>query len=150
MQQLCKQQIDQLHTQIKEYLSAYHHAISANTISENEFWIWQTLTEQDGEYTQQDLCTIWSLPKQTVNSIVAQMIIKKYARLEHKPGQRKRKIIRLTEEGKKRGLSIIAPIAEAEQKAFMKMTAEQFSAMTQSFGQYLAIIKNEFEAQANA
>ncbi len=140
------QQIEQFHTQIKEYLNAYQHAISQNSISMNEFWIWSSLTEQDSSYTQQDLCAIWSLPKQTVNSIIAQMILKKYARLEHVPGQRKRKIIRLTEEGKKRGQSIVSPISKAEQRALDSMTPEQFSAMTELFGQYISIVQNEFEA----
>lgn len=140
------QQIEQFHTQIKEYLNAYQHAISQNSISMNEFWIWSSLTEQDSSYTQQDLCAIWSLPKQTVNSIIAQMILKKYARLEHVPGQRKRKIIRLTEEGKKRGQSIVSPISKAEQRALYSMTPEQFSAMTELFGQYISIVQKEFEA----
>ena len=147
--QSCKQQIDQFQSQIKEYLNAYQHAISQNAISMNEFWIWQSLTQPDGEYTQQDLCAIWSLPKQTVNSIIAQMIIKKYARLEHKPGERKRKIIRLTEEGQKRGQSIISPIAKAEQRAFEKMTPQRFADMNEVFGQYISIIKSEFEAKSH-
>lgn len=143
------QQIEQFHTQIKEYLNAYQHVISQNSISINEFWIWSSLIEQDSSYTQQDLCAIWSLPKQTVNSIVTQMILKKYARLEHVPGQRKRKIIRLTEEGKKRGQSIVSPISEAEQRAFDKMTPEQFEAMTRMFEQYISIVQGEFEGNGN-
>ena len=143
------QQIEQFHTQIKEYLNAYQHVISQNSISINEFWIWSSLIEQDSSYTQQDLCAIWSLPKQTVNSIVTQMILKKYARLEHVPGQRKRKIIRLTEEGKKRGQSIVSPISEAEQRAFEKMTPEQFETMTQMFEQYISIVQGEFEGNGN-
>lgn len=143
------QLIDQFHTQIKEYLNAYQHAIGQNSVSINEFWVWSSLTEQDSEYTQQDLCAIWSLPKQTVNSIVTQMILKKYARLEHVPGQRKRKIIRLTEEGKKRGKYIVSPISEAEQRAFEKMTPEQFEAMTRMFEQYISIVQREFEGNGN-
>lgn len=143
------QLIDQFHTQIKEYLNAYQHAIGQNSISINEFWVWSSLTEQDSEYTQQDLCAIWSLPKQTVNSIITQMILKKYARLEHVPGQRKRKIIRLTEEGKKRGKYIVSPISEAEQRAFEKMTPEQFEAMTRMFEQYISIVQREFEGNGN-
>lgn len=141
------QLIDQFHTQIKEYLNTYQNAIGQNSISINEFFVWSSLTEQDSEYTQQDLCTIWSLPKQTVNSIVTQMILKKYARLEHVPGQRKRKIIRLTEEGKKRGRSIVDPISKAEQRAFEKMTPEQFKAMIQMFEQYISIVQGEFEGK---
>lgn len=141
------QQIEQFHTQIKEYLNAYQHAIGQNSISMNEFWIWSSLIEQDSSYTQQELCAMWSLPKQTVNSIVTQMILKKFARLEHVPGQRKRKIIRLTEEGKKRGQSIVSPISEAEQRALEKMTPEQFSVMTELFGQYISIVQSEFEGK---
>jgi DNA-binding MarR family transcriptional regulator len=68
------------------------------------------------EYSQQDICNAWSLSKQTVNSIVSNMVKKGYVYLEMVPGSKNRKIICLTEEGRKFGEKVIYPLVFAEQK----------------------------------
>lgn len=55
-------------------------------MSENELWIWYTLIAMQDEYSQQDICNAWSLSKQTVNSIVLNMIKKGYVYLKMVPG----------------------------------------------------------------
>lgn len=45
------------------------------------------------EYSQQDICNAWSLSKQTVNSIVSNMVKKGYVYLEMVPGSKNRKFI---------------------------------------------------------
>lgn len=54
----------------------------------------------EGEHSQQDICSMWSLPKQTVNTIITHMVQKGFASLEVVPGTRNRKTIHLTEAGK--------------------------------------------------
>lgn len=142
MEQSTQQQIEQFHTQIKEFISVYRDAAAKHSISENEFWVWQTLISESGEHTQQELCNTWSLPKQTVNSIIAHMILKKYARLERKPGV-KYKIIRLTEEGRKYGQALIDPIRQAEQRAFLQMSAQEFEQLIANLQKYIGIIRYE-------
>lgn len=137
-----KQQIDQFHTQIKEFIGVYRQVSAMYSISENEFWVWQSLITEQGEQTQQRLCSTWSLPKQTVNAIVAHMIRKKYVRLEKKPHQ-KSKIIRLTEEGKKYGRTLIGPIIEAENRAFEQISLEDFVQMIRVMQRYTELVGNE-------
>ena len=86
---------------------------------------------------------MWSLPKQTVNTVITGMRLKKLAYLEIIPGTRNHKIVRLTEEGKRRGEEIVAPVTCAEQKAFSKMPREELSLLEQLFGKYIETLRGE-------
>ena len=132
-----------INQQIKELVGVYRGAIKHLAISESEFWIWYTLVAMPGEHTQQDICAMWSLPKQTVNTVITGMRLKKLAYLEIIPGTRNHKIVRLTEEGKRRGEEIVAPVTCAEQKAFSKMPREELSLLEQLFGKYIETLRGE-------
>ena len=129
--------------QIKELVGVYRGAIKHLAISESEFWIWYTLVAMPGEHTQQDICTMWSLPKQTVNTVITAMRLKKLAYLEAIPGTRNHKTVRLTEEGMRRGEEIVAPVTCAEQRAFAKMPQEELDLLAQIFGKYIDTLRGE-------
>ncbi len=129
--------------QIKELVGVYRGAIKHLAISESEFWIWYTLVAVQGEHTQQDICAMWSLPKQTVNTVITGMRLKKFAYLEVIPGTRNHKIVRLTEEGRRRGEEIVGPVTKAEQKAFAKIPSEELMLLTQIFGKYIDAMRGE-------
>lgn len=103
--------------QINELTKVYHNAVSSHHISENEFWIWYILILTDGEHSQQSICDAWFLTKQTVNTIVGNMVKEGYAILAPIPGTKNHKSIHLTEQGKQHGEQIVLPIACAEQRA---------------------------------
>ena len=129
--------------QIKELVGVYRDAIKHLSIPESEFWIWYTLVAVPGAHTQQDICAMWSLPKQTVNTVITGMRLKKFAYLEIIPGTRNHKIVRLTEEGRRRGEEIVGPVTCAEQKAFTKMPAEELAVLTQVFDKYINVLRGE-------
>ena len=147
MNQSYKEQVELINKQIKEMVGIYRDAVKHLDISESEFWIWYTLVAVDGSYTQQDICSAWSLPKQTVNTIITHMKLKKYAYLEAIPGTRNHKVIRLTDEGRRYGEKIVLPISMAEEKAFEKISPDEFALVTNIFGKYIEIIREEFHAE---
>lgn len=138
-----KNYIELVNKQIKELVGIYRSALKHLDISESEFWIWYTLVAMEGEYTQQDICSIWSLPKQTVNTVVSHLKRKKYAVLEAVPRRRNRKIIRLTEEGRRYGEKMILPISSAEKRAFDKISTNELDLATIAFGKYIECIRGE-------
>ena len=138
-----KEYLELVNQQIKELVGIYRRAVSRSGISENEFWVWYSLVSVDGECYQQDICNTWSLSKQTVNTIVIHMVQKGYASLEVIPGTRNRKNIRLTQAGREYGESIVAPISQAEQRAFKMLPLENWIACTRAFGQYIDLLKEE-------
>ena len=141
-----KSQIEVINKQIKELLSVYRDAVKELDISESEFWVWYTLVTMEGEYSQQDICSMWSLPKQTVNTVVSRLKRKRYAYLEAKPGRRITKIIRLTDAGRVYGQTLILPVTVAEDKAFSKISAQELSLVTEAFGKYISIIRGELQS----
>ena len=143
-----KEYLELINQQIKELVGIYRGAVSRSGISENEFWVWYSLVAGDDEYSQQDICSTWSLSKQTVNTIVMHMAQKGFVTLEVVPGTRNRKNIRLTQAGREYGESIVTPISQAEQKAFEKLPLENWVACTHAFSQYIDALKEEIYGPA--
>ena len=140
-----KEQLEMIIQQLKELDGVYHRAVSHTGISENEFWIWYTLIALEGEYSQQHICTLWSLSKQTVNTIVSNMVQKNLATLEVVPGTRNRKNIRLTESGKQYGEKMIMPVYDAERRAIVRLSPEELDACIVSLGKFISILKEEID-----
>ncbi len=138
-----KEQLEMLNQQLKELMGLYRGITNRSNISENEFWIWYSLIMMESEYSQQDICSMWSFSKQTVNTIIVHLAKKGLISLEVVPGKRNRKIIHLTEEGRKYGEGIILPVAEVEKRAFGKLSGEDKAAVTRIIGKYIEILKDE-------
>ena len=143
MERSRKSELGVINRQIKELVGLYRDTVRDRDVSESEFWIWYTLLTMEGEFSQQDICSMWSLPKQTVNTIVSHMKRKKFARLELCLRARNRKIIFLTEEGRRYGEKIIAPITEAEERSLACIPVEELVPVTETLGKYIALLKKE-------
>ena len=143
MERSRKRELGIINRQIKELVGIYRDTVRDWDVSESEFWIWYTLLTMEGEFSQQDICSMWSLPKQTVNTIVSHMKRKKFARLELCLRARNRKIIFLTEEGRRYGEKIIAPITEAEERSLAQIPEEELVPVTNTLGKYIALLKKE-------
>lgn len=136
-----KNQLETINQQIKELASVYHSVASSYGISDNEFWVWYALLTYEGEYSQQDICDMWSLPKQTVNSIISNLSKKGYLSLEVTDGMKKRKVIRLSEEGKQYGKSIVSQIYYIEQCALEKLSDKERETCITIFEKYIDFLK---------
>ena len=111
--------------------------------------MWHSLIIINEEYSKHDIFNILSFSKQAINTIIAHLVKKELITLEIVPGTRNRKIIRLTEEGRKYGERIVLPVAEAEQSAFEKLPDEDKDAFTCVLGKYIEILKGEFHETAD-
>lgn len=140
---LLKSQLTLLNQQTKELIGLYRKSVSRLHISENEFWIWYTLMAMEGAFTQQDICNLWSLSKQTVNTIITHMTQKGFITLESMPNARNRKIICLTPEGRVYGTQAVLPIISADLRAFSKLPPEIRDTFAYGMAQYLQAFKEE-------
>lgn len=138
-----KKQLETLNQQMKEITAVYHYSAIKFGISDSEFWVLYALLVLDGEYSQQDICEMWSLPKQTVNSVIRNMVKKGYVFLETIPGTRNRKIIRLTEDGKAFGENTVMRIYELEQRALLKMSEQERQTCIQLLSKYMTFLSEE-------
>lgn len=143
MQQESKKLFEIFNQQFKELNAVYHRAASKHNISDNEFWVWYALLALEGEPSQQSICEMWSLPKQTVNSVVSGMIKKGHVYLETIPGTRNKKVIRLTEAGQKFGEHVILKVYEAEQRAIDQISPRQLQLCTDLLAKYISLLDEE-------
>lgn len=122
----------------------YHHAVSQYGISDNEFWVWYALLAES-EPSQQSICEMWSLSKQTVNSIIYSMKRKGLVYLERIPHTRNKKIIRLTQTGRKYGNIIIKHVYAAEQHAVDKLTLLELQNYIELLAKYITYLREGFD-----
>lgn len=148
MDNLAKEQLEQLNQQVNELVDIYRQTINRRSVSENEFWIWYSLIMLAGEHSQHEICDLWSLSKQTVNTQVSRMVRKGYASLEAVPGTRNRKNIRLTKAGRDYGEGIVLPVTQAEQRAFQRVPPDDRLAFLHILRQYVAFLKEELQEGA--
>lgn len=141
MEQKKEARFDEAVRKLSELSGVYRNAAARSGISVNEFWIWQALTEGDQELTQQEICTAWGIPKQTVNTIVRNMVRKKYAVLEAVPLNRSRKRIRLTPAGLAFGKELVERSLEAERSAFYELPEEIRMGMLRFLDAYIPLMR---------
>ncbi len=145
MERLEEQEFEWMLQQTRELVGIIHDAVARCSVSENEFWIWYSLIILQGDVTQQDICSAWSLHKQTVNTIVSGMVKKGYAVLETIPGTRNRKRICLTEAGRAYGETVVRPVFEAEKRTYARMSREDKDALHQFMGNFLPLLRQELQ-----
>ena len=138
-----KEQCELVIRQIKKLIGAYRERIKHLDISESEFWVWYILNAKDGEITQQDICRAWSLPKQTVNTIITQLKSNGFLQLEAIPGTKNHKVIRLTDAGRAYSEDMLLPFSQAEERAFSRTPDDDIALVTRVFGKYIEVIKEE-------
>lgn len=148
MKEQTKQQLEILNQQIKELTGIYHQAAVELGISDNEFWVWYTLMVMGEAYSQQDICEIWSLPKQTVNSVVMNMVKKDFLKLEVVPGTRNRKLLRLTDNGKRHGETVVRPVLEAEYRTIARLSEQERQICISILGKYINCLREELHGPA--
>lgn len=143
MDKSIKEQLEIINQLVKELASVYRGIASKFGISDNEFWVWYALLNLGGDFSQQDICDMWSLPKQTVNSIISNLKKKEYLHLQASPGVKNRKVIRLTEEGRCFGESVVMKIYQAEYSACKKMEEAEREICIALLGKYIMLLKKE-------
>lgn len=136
--------IDVINRKFKEIESLYHEAACRSGITDAEISIWSALLTSDAEYSQQELCKMLYLPRQTVNSIVRNMVKQGYVLLEHVPGSRNRKVIHLTGDGRVYGLQKVMWIFTAEKNALSSTGSSEARAFISMLEKYIFSLRREF------
>jgi len=147
MDKSIRDNIDVINQRIKELRSLYHVAANKADISDGEVDIWSVLLTSEEEYSQQDLCELLSLPKQTVNSLVAGMVKKGFVFLEHLPGSRNRKVICLSKEGRFYGEEKVKWIFDAEQKAMEDTDHREVQVCISMLEKYIQRFRKEIDGK---
>ena len=143
MEKDARKSLEELNQQMTELTAIYHRMAGKYGISDGEFWVWYTLLLFDGQLSQQNICEMWFLPRQTVNSAVSGMVRRGDVWLEAMPGTRNKKILHLTPQGKQYGEAVFQELYTAEQRAVEKMTPKERQDCVETLAKYVHLLKKE-------
>lgn len=96
-------------------------------ISDTTLWVLYSLCETDEVYTQNTLAETWCIPKQTLNSVINNLVQLGYVQLKPMSNARNSKTIHLTKSGIDFCNNTIEPLFQAEQTAFSRLSPSERS-----------------------
>ena len=138
--------LERMNQSYRESNGIYHEITVALHLTDTMFYIFYALAEDYRPLDQHRLCTDWNLPKQTVNSAVANLVQKGLVYLE--PGKGHSKYIRLSEAGRKIIREKIEPIRRAECRALQQMTPEERRYLVALTERYIGLLHMEMTREA--
>ncbi|GEM_PF-159737 len=130
---LANEQLERFLQLSKEIDHIFHDYAKANDISDTSLFILYALARHGAPWSQREMCEEWSIPAQTVNSSLKSLEKQGIVRLDFLPGNRKSKVILLTEKGQALTDDIVSVIINAEVDSFSKIDPESRSELMASY-----------------
>lgn len=127
----------------KEMDIVYHNYAKSCGLSDMAYWILYSIAESDDYFTQRDFCNDWFFAPQTVNSALKDLEKKDIIFLEAVPGNKKNKLIKPTENGKKFIESVIIPLIKTECDSFETLSKEECELMLSTTKKYISILRDK-------
>ena len=114
-------------------------------LSDSACWTLYVLREENRPLTQTELCSTLYLSKQTINSALKCLESQGIIRLDCAEGDHRSKLISLTEEGLDFVRECIDPIFQMENRAFLRLSEEERTAILALEQKYLDLLHEEAE-----
>lgn len=129
----------------KEMDEIYHLYAKKHGVSDTTLWLMYSLYLNDAENTQSEICSAWHYPPQTINSALKRMEKQGLILLDAVPGNQKNKLIKLSEKGREMIEKAIAPLVEAEQKAFQGLKPKEKAALFALTRKYTQLLRSQMD-----
>ena len=143
------EQLKRLHRLYKESDGIYHSLAASFGLTDTVFWILYAVTHSGGECTQNDLCSQWNFPPQTVNSAVSKLKEQKLVTLEVIPNTKNRKNIVLTPQGSEFAGLLAKKVDSIEKNALLCFNEEERELYLSLFTRHLEYLRAEENREIN-
>ncbi|CVI69810.1 MarR family protein [Clostridiales bacterium CHKCI001] len=143
MEKLITDQLAAFNQLYREIDEIYHLYAKRQGISDTALWLLYSLYENDAAYTQRELCSAWHYPPQTVNSALKSLEKQELIMLNSIPGNKKNKLVVLTEKGKEVTEKVISLLVLAEQRSFQGLKKEERETLLSLTQKYTELLRNE-------
>lgn len=138
-----QQQLQALNRLYKESEHIYSRLASKLGMTDTAFWVLYAITHSAELITQNDLCSDFFFPVQTIHSAINNLRKDGLLELQVIPGTRNRKAILLTEKGKSFAENTINKADEIEKNAFLRFSEEEREAYLSLFRRHIEYLKGE-------
>lgn len=138
-----QQQLQALNRLYKESDHIYSRLASELGMTYTTFWVLYAIVHSEEPMTQNDLCSNFFFPVQTIHSAINNLRKDGLVELQVIPGTRNRKAILLTEEGKDFVANTINKADEIEKNAFLCFNEEEREHYLSLFKRHIEYLKSE-------
>ena len=138
-----QQQLQVLNRLYKESEHIYSRLAAKLGMTDTTFWVLYAIAHSEEELTQNDLCSDFFFPVQTIHSAINNLRRDGLVELQVIPGTRNRKAILLTEEGKVFVANTINKADEIEKTAFLCFNEEEREQYLSLFRRHIEYLKTE-------
>ena len=138
-----QQQLQVLNRLYKESDHIYSSLASRLGMTDTTFWVLYAIAHSEETLTQNDLCSDFFFPVQTIHSAINNLRKDGLAELRVIPGTRNRKAILLTEKGKDFVANTINRADEVEKNAFLCFNEEEREQYLSLFKRHIEYLKSE-------
>lgn len=107
--------------------AVYANCAKANELTVNELFVLDILWFANDGITQTEIIERLSANKQTISAVITRFVKNGYITLTKIDSDRRNKVIRFTEKGKKYAEKIIPPAADAENLAMADLSEEEMN-----------------------
>lgn len=140
-----KTQLSQLDCLLNRCTNLYHPLAERFGISDTTLDILCGINQLGRPCTQKELCSIWYLSKQTVNSCIKQLSAKGLAETKPSPNSQKEKLITLTPKGADFCRRTAGRVYSAECSAFAALSQDERKQLVLLTKKHIDFMEKEFE-----
>ncbi|MPW25464.1 winged helix DNA-binding protein [Alkalibaculum sp. M08DMB] len=140
-----EEQLMQLNQFYKENEEIYHGLATYFGLSDSSLWLLYSLHEATVPYTQAEICSTWSISKQTIHSALKGLETGGYIQMEYSIQNRKSKQIILTSAGKILVQKTVGRIVEAEKLALCGLSDDERILLVSLSQRHLECLKREMK-----
>lgn len=140
-----QQQLQVLNHLYKESDHIYSRLASRLGMTDTTFWVLYAIAHSAEPLTQNDLCSDFFFPVQTIHSAINNLRKDGLVELQVIPGTRNRKAILLTEDGKTFVANTINKADEVEKNAFLRFDEDERELYLSLFRRHIDYLKKEVE-----
>ena len=138
-----RQQLQVLNRLYKESDHIYSRLASKLGMTDTTFWVLYAIAHSEEPITQNDLCSDFFFPVQTIHSAINNLRKDGLMELQVIPGTRNRKAILLTEKGKVFVANTIDKADEIEKNAFLCFNEGERELYLSLFKRHIEYLKTE-------
>lgn len=136
--------LSRIAAQEKQYAALYRAVGGQFGLPDCTMWALYYLVSSDEPLTQLDLIEKMMFPKQTINSAVMNLVKSGYVELQIVPGTRNRKMILLTDAGRKLAQDTVKRMYTAELRAVETMGEQNMERFSKLYSAFFSTLQNEF------
>lgn len=112
-----REKIDRIYGSVRKIDQAYETWAVGHGLTLCEMWIYYMMLEEGNTMvTQKNLSMELGIPKTSINSMIKKQLKLGYMEMQTNPGNKREKMLSLTEEGRKFAQELIGPLFQYEEE----------------------------------